>query len=100
MVGLGAVITQDGGPVAYSSQALSATERNYAQTEKECLATVFATQHFEQYTVGHDKVLVLTDHKPLFKKPILIKLKHLQRMQFTCCSVHYASSTSKTRRSL
>ena len=35
-VGLGAVITQEGHPIAYTSRALSPAERNYAQIEKEC----------------------------------------------------------------
>ena len=40
--GLGAVLLQEGLPVMYSSRALTATERNYAQIEKEFLAIVFA----------------------------------------------------------
>ena len=50
----------------------------------ECLAIVFVTHRFEQYILGRDKVLVLTDHKPLmniFKKPILVSPKRLQRMR-------------------
>ena len=43
-VGLGAVLTQDGQPVAYDSHALTQTERNYLQIEKECLAIVFAAK--------------------------------------------------------
>ena len=42
--GLGAVLTQDGQPVAYDSHALTQTERNYLQIEKECLAIVFAAK--------------------------------------------------------
>ena len=48
-MGLGAVLGQDGHPVAYASRALTHTERNYAQIEKECLAIVFATEQFEHY---------------------------------------------------
>ena len=83
-VGLGAVLTQDGCPVAYASRALTPTERNYAQIEKECLAIVFAAERFEHYILGKDIVEVLSDHKPLmsiFTKPILTSPKRLQRMQ-------------------
>ena len=85
-VGLGAVLMQEGWPVAYASRALTKTERNYAQIEKECLAIVFATQRFEQYILGKDKVTIFTDHKPLvtiFGKPILASPKRLQRMRLT-----------------
>ena len=83
-VGIGAVITQDDHPVAYASRALTSTERNYAQIEKECLSIVFATEKFEQYILGKNDVVVLTDHKPLmsiFTKPILSSPKRLQRMR-------------------
>lgn len=64
-VGLGDVLTQDGYPVAYTSWALTQTERNYGQIEKECLAIVFAAERFEHYILGKDTVQVLSDHKPL-----------------------------------
>ena len=83
-VGMGAVITQKGHPVAYASRALTQTERNYAQIEKECLAIVFATEKFQQYIIGKNDVTVITDHKPLvniFKKSILTSPKRLQRMR-------------------
>ena len=57
-VGFGAVLTQDGQQVAYASRALTQTERNYAQIEKECLAIVFATERFEHYILGRDTVQV------------------------------------------
>ena len=40
--GLGAVIMQNGQPVAFASRALSSAEVNYCQIEKELLAVVFA----------------------------------------------------------
>ena len=81
--GLGAVITQEGKPVAYASRTLTSTERNYAQIEKEALAIVFACERFEQYIMGKETT-VLSDHKPLmniFAKPILTSPKRLQRMR-------------------
>ena len=82
-VGLGAVLSQEGRPIAYASRALTATERNYAQIEKECLAIVYATERFQHYILGKE-VFVQSDHKPLmaiFKKPILSSPKRLQRMR-------------------
>ena len=83
-VGLGAVLLQEGQPVAFASRALTKTERNYAQIEKECLSIVFATERFEHYILGKEKVTVENDHKPLmtiFKKSILSSPKRLQRMR-------------------
>ena len=77
-VGLGAVITQEGHPIAFASRALTPTVHNYVQIRNEYLAIVFATQKFEQNILGMDKVTVLTDYKPLttiFKKPILSSSK-------------------------
>ena len=39
--GLGAVLTQNGQPLAFASRALSDTETRYAQIEKELLSVVF-----------------------------------------------------------
>ena len=64
--GLGAVLSQiqDDGkchPVSYASRALSPQERNYAITELETLAVVWAMGHFHKYLYGHN-VTVFTDH--------------------------------------
>ena len=62
--GLGAVLLQEGRPIAYVSRALTSTETRYAQIEKELLAVVFALERFHQYTYGKT-VDVESDHKPL-----------------------------------
>ena len=50
--GLGAVLLQNGKPLAYSSRALTPTEKNYAQIEKELLAIVFSVEKWHQYAFG------------------------------------------------
>ena len=66
--GLGAVLEQDqdGGSriIACASRTLSAAERNYSVTERECLGIVWATEHFSYYLLGTEFVII-TDHDPL-----------------------------------
>ena len=80
--GLGAVILQEGRPIAYGSRSLTATQMNYAQIEKELLAIVFGCERFRQYLYGKE-VTVHTDHKPLIntmKKPLHDNPKRIQRL--------------------
>lgn len=82
-VGLGAVMLQEGRPVAYASRSLNKSEPNYAPLELECLAIVFATGRFDQYLFGHPDVTVYTDHRPLesiLNKSLLKAPKRLQAM--------------------
>ncbi|XP_032068760.1 uncharacterized protein K02A2.6-like [Thamnophis elegans] len=51
-------------PVAYFSRTLSASERNYAQIDKEALAIVAGVRRFHHYLYGRPFQIV-TDHKPL-----------------------------------
>lgn len=79
---LGAALFQGDRPVAYVSRALTSSEVNYAQIEKEALAIKFACNKFHQYIYGKN-VLVYSDHKPLeiiFKKPIFAAPARLQRI--------------------
>ena len=80
--GLGACLLQEGHPVAYASRALTVTEVNYAQIEKELLAIVFGMERFENYVYGR-RVVIESDHKPLeiiCKKTLVSAPKRLQRM--------------------
>ena len=80
--GIGAVCMQDGSPVAYASRALTQTESQYAQIEKELLAAVFACSKFHDFIFGNTATIE-TDHKPLItivKKPLHQAPARLQRM--------------------
>lgn len=46
---MGAVLLQNGRPVAYASKALSPTQKRYPQIEKEGLAIRFRSQKFHSY---------------------------------------------------
>ena len=50
--------------IAYASKTLTRAQLNYAITEKELLAVVFAIDKFRSYLVG-TKVIVYTDHAAL-----------------------------------
>ena len=84
-------------PVAYVSHFLSQAEQNYAQTEREALAIVFAVQRFHQYLYGRDFTLV-TDHHPLCKilgenegiPPLAVRM---QRWALLLSACHYKIPT-------
>ncbi|UYV75260.1 K02A2.6-like [Cordylochernes scorpioides] len=79
---LGAVLLQNGKPIAYASSALNSTQQNYAQIEKEALAIKFGCDKFHQLIYGKT-VDVETDHRPLetiFKKPLSKAPPRLQRI--------------------
>jgi hypothetical protein len=49
---------------SYASKTLTGPQLNYATTEKDLLAMVFAIEKFRSYLVG-TKVIVYTDHATL-----------------------------------
>ena len=59
MSGVGACLMQDEHPVAYASRALTPTETNYAQIEKELLAIVFGVERFEATSMAERSLLTL-----------------------------------------
>ena len=67
-VGLGAVLSQDGRPVAYASRTLTPAERKakrYSSRKLELLALKWAvTEKFRSYLLGRH-FQVITDHNPL-----------------------------------
>ena len=50
--GLGAALSQDQGPVAYTSKVMNEMQQHYAQIEKELLVVVFGCKRFHQYIYG------------------------------------------------
>ena len=51
-------------PIAFASRTLSASEKNYAQVEKETLSVVFGAKRFHQFLYGR-KFTLVTNYKPL-----------------------------------
>ena len=66
--GLGAILAQrhDDGEhvIAYAGRATHGAEPNYGATQLECVAVVWAVQHFRHYLVGK-KFTLVTDHSAL-----------------------------------
>ena len=68
----GAVILQDSRPVMFASWALTGTEKNYQNLERECLATIWGMEKFHYFLYGKQFTLE-TDQKPL----VSIYRKHM-----------------------
>jgi len=64
LVGIGAVLLQNGKPIAFESRKLTPAERNYTTGEQELTAVVHAMRTWRCYLEGSECV-VITDHNPL-----------------------------------
>ncbi|KAK2716831.1 hypothetical protein QYM36_007097 [Artemia franciscana] len=94
--GLGAELSSNGKIVGFASRALSTTEQNYSQLEKELYAIVFECKPFHHYIYGR-KTIVTTDHRPLetiLSRPLHTAPARLQRMMIQIqpydIEVHYS----------
>ena len=93
-VGLGASLLQNGKPMAFASKALTETEHQYANIEREMLAAIFGAERFWTYVYGRS-FTIKSDHKPLESisqknladMPVHLQhmLLHLQGYNYTIC---------------
>ncbi|CAN6455047.1 unnamed protein product [Victoria cruziana] len=63
-VGVGAVLSQDGHPIAYMSKALTQRAKPFSTYEKEMLAIIVAVEKWRPYLIGRH-FIVKTDHASL-----------------------------------
>ena len=82
-------------PVAYASRSPSATEKNYAQIDKEALAVVFGVIEFQLCLLGR-QFMILSDHKTLMyffdktKALPSMAFAHIQRWALTLTAYDYS----------
>ena len=80
--GLGAVIIQKGKMVCYASRALTKTEQNYQNLEREALGTTWGMEKFHYFLYGKEFTLE-TNQKPLvsiYKKHMIDISPRVQRL--------------------
>ena len=61
---LGAVLLQEGRPIAFESRKMAPAELNYTVSEQELLAVVYALRTWRCYLEGCTGLTIITDHKP------------------------------------
>jgi len=77
-LGLGAVLMQDGHPIAYESKIFSPAEINYSTMEKELLAVIHALKKWRIYLDGGKPFVVYTDNMAV---SFLTSKQHLSRRE-------------------
>ena len=91
ITGLGAVLMQEGNPIAFESRRLIPAEVNYTTSEQELLAVVHAFKTWRCFLEGVNDVTVITDHNPNVTLQTNTNLsrrqarwaEYLQRFRFT-----------------
>ena len=78
MLGCGAILLQEGRPLAYYSSKFSSAEVNYTTSEQEMLAVIKALKEWRCYLEGCKGLIVITDHNPNVYFPTN---QHLSRRQ-------------------
>jgi len=65
ITGCGAILTQEGQPIAYFSSRFSSAEHNYTTGEQELLGLIKALKEWRCYVEGCKELTLVTDHNPL-----------------------------------
>ena len=80
---LGAVISQNGKPLAFYSRKLSGAQRNYITTEQELLSIVETLKEFRNILLGQ-RIKVFTDQKNLVHESELKTSQRVMRWRYYC----------------
>ena len=75
---LGAVISQEGRPIAYFSRKLNSAQLNYTTTEKELLSIVECVKEFRNILYGYE-IRVFSDHKNLVHAATMSQSQRVMR---------------------
>ena len=75
---LGAVISQEGKPIAFFSRKLNSAQQNYTTTEKELLSIVECVKEFRNILFGY-KIRVYSDHKNLVHAATMSQSQRVMR---------------------
>ena len=90
-VGLGAVLLQNGKPMAFASKALTKTKCQYANIERDMLAAIFGAARFQMYLYSRS-FTIKSDHKPWNPSP----RRAWQTHQPICSTCYYTSRATIT----
>lgn len=63
-IGFGAVLMQEGHPIAYLSKPVCAKNQTLSTYEKECMAIIMAVEKWRAY-LQNQEFIIKTDHKSL-----------------------------------
>jgi hypothetical protein len=80
--GIGAVLQQEGHPIAYMSKPLGPKNRGLSTYEKECLAVLMAIEQWRPY-IQHKEFIIRTDQKSLVHLEDQRLTTHWQLKAFT-----------------
>ena len=75
---LGAVISQNGKPIAFFSRKLNKAQKNYTTTEKELLSIVECIKEFRNILFGYE-IIVHSDHKNLVHAATISQSQRVMR---------------------